>query len=74
MDNMYEKLELFLKKYPKKENEKTTHSIIHPKEEMGSWTIPIENLDDFYNYVYYNKNIIHNFTIIKNTYLTTIYV
>ena len=52
MDNMYEKLEYFLKKYPKKENEKTTHSIIHPKEEMGSWTIPIEKLDDFYKYVH----------------------
>ena len=52
MDNMYEKLEYFLKKFPKKENEKTTHSIIHPKENMGSWTIPIDNLDDFYKFVH----------------------
>ena len=52
MDNMLEKLEYFLKKFPKKENEKTTHSIIHPKEDMGSWTIPIDNLDEFYKYVH----------------------
>lgn len=52
MDNMLEKLEHFLKKFPKKDNEKTSHSIIHPKEDMGSWTIPIENLDEFYKYVH----------------------
>ena len=52
MDNMYEKLEYFLKKFTKKGNEKTTHSIIHPQENMGSWVIPNENLNDFYKYVH----------------------
>ena len=48
---MLEKLELFLKKYPKIDNGKNTHSIIYPKEDMGSFTIPMDQLDIFYKLV-----------------------
>ena len=51
MDNMYEKLEYFPKKDTKKENEKTTISSSIILKIWDIWTIPIENLNEFYKYV-----------------------
>ena len=48
MDNMiYGKLNTFLQKFQKKENKKHTHTI-YGGEHGGSYTIPKENLDEFY--------------------------
>ena len=51
MDNMiYGKLATFLQKFPKTENKKHTHTI-YGGQHGGSYTIPKENLDEFYGLV-----------------------
>ena len=58
MDIMiYEKLENFLSKHPKTGNGKHTHTI-YGGNHGGSYTIPFENLDEFYKLV--SKSIFRN--------------
>jgi P4 family phage/plasmid primase-like protien len=58
MDIMiYEKLANFLSKHPKTGNGKHTHTIYGGKH-GGSYTIPVENLDEFYKLV--SKSIFRN--------------
>ena len=63
MDNMiYGKLANFLQKFPKTENKKHTHTI-YGGQHGGSYTIPKENLDEFYGLVtkalFRNQMIFH---------------